>query len=354
MSALRIPVAPLAAIFLSLPEALCYLKPMVRRLFLIIALMACGLIAAALRADTFTLLSGETVTGEVLVPSANDAGAQIKVGDGEYKRVSWASFSQEDLKKFARIPKLEAFVEPFILITPEEKIKKTQPPPIKQPPRLELPHASLLGAMLGSGPGFLMLVLLYAANLYAAYEVSIFRAQPTGLVCGVSAVLPLAGPIIFLCRRTQMPVAEQTWEPEPAPAPAAEATGEAAPAADALNPMQADGAVHPAKLHLAHTEPAKEASDLPASTRYQRGQFTFNRRFIETKFAGFFGVVRRDADRDMVLVIKSARGEYIGQRISRIAANDLHLQVQKGAASEEVMIPFQDIQEIVLKHKDAK
>ena len=42
------------------------------------------------------------------------------------------------------------------------------------------------------------------------------------------------------------------------------------------------------------------------------------------------------------------------QRISRIAANDLHLQVQKGAATEEVMIPFQDIQEIVLQHKDAK
>jgi hypothetical protein len=107
-------------------------------------------------------------------------------------------------------------------------------------------------------------------------------------------------------------------------------------------------------LHLAHTEAPKTASDLPPTTKYQRGQFTFNRRFFETKFPGFFGVVRRDADRDMVLVIKSARGEYVGQRISRIAANDFHLQVQRGAATEEIMIPFQDIQEIVLKHKDAK
>jgi hypothetical protein len=91
-----------------------------------------------------------------------------------------------------------------------------------------------------------------------------------------------------------------------------------------------------------------------ATTTYQRGQFTFNRRFIETKFPGFFGVIRRDADKDMVLVIKCSRGEYIGQRISRIAANDLHLQVQRGHASEEVMIPFVEIQEIKLKHKDAK
>jgi hypothetical protein len=155
---------------------------------------------------------------------------------------------------------------------------------------------------------------------------------------------------------TKMPAAERPAEAEAAASAAlvTEAAAVGAPAGDALNPMQTDGAAHPASLHLAHAETAKEASNLPASTKFQRGQFTFNRRFFETKFPGFFGVVRRDAERDMVLVIKSARGEYIGQRISRIAANDLHLQVQKGAVSEEVMIPFQDIQEIVLKHKDAK
>ena len=115
--------------------------------------------------------------------------------------------------------------------------------------------------------------------------------------------------------------------------------------------MAADGAEHPAGLRLAGSGPADavksgqvEAGEqkpaLPPTTTYQRGQFTFNRRFIETKFPGFFGVVRRDADRDMVLIIKSSRGEYFGQRISRIAANDLHLQVQRGHATEEVMIPF--------------
>ena len=54
---------------------------------------------------------------------------------------------------------------------------------------------------------------------------------------------------------------------------------------------------------------------------YQRGQFTFNRRFFETKFPGFFGVVRRDSEKDLVLVVKSARGLYVGQRIARIASN---------------------------------
>jgi hypothetical protein len=321
---------------------------MVRRYCLVILLLACGLVAAPVRAETFKLANGETLTGEMLVSSANDAGAQIKVGEGEYKRISWASFSQEDLKKFARIPKLQPYAEPFIVISPEEKIKKTEAT-IKQPPRLERPVArSLFGALLSSGPGFVILLLLYAANIYAAYEISIFRAQSIPLVCGVSAVLPLIGPIIFLSMPTKMVPAEQTWETAPAPA------AEAASGADTVNPMQADGAQHPAGLKLAHFEAEKEKSDVPATTTFQRGQFTFNRRFFETKFAGFFGVVRRDAERDMVLVIKSARGEYTSQRISRIAANDLHLQVQHGHASEEVMIPFQDIQQVTLKHKSEK
>ena len=79
----------------------------------------------------------------------------------------------------------------------------------------------------------------------------------------------------------------------------------------------------------------------------------FNRRFFETKFASFFSVARREADKDMVMVVKSARGEYLADRISRISANELYAQVRKGPASEEVMIPFTEIQEVRLKHKDS-
>jgi hypothetical protein len=329
---------------------------MVRRLCLIAALAVCGLLAAAACAETFTLNTGGTITGEVLAGSANDV--QIKVGDGKYERVPWTSFSQEDLKKFAKVQKLAALVEPFIEITPEEKIKKTEVT-IKQPPRLERPAPqSLLGALFSSGLGLFIMLLLYGANIYAGYEVSIFRGRPTALVCGVSAVLPFIGPIIFLSMPTNIVLAEATWEPTP------DAAAQGA-AAEAVNPMQATGAEHPTGLKLASSEPAdavklghfeggEDKAAPPPTTKYQRGQFTFNRRFFETKFPGFFGVIRRDADRDMVLVIKSSRGEYVGQRISRIAANDLHLQVQRGHASEEIMIPFVEIQEIKLKHKDAK
>jgi hypothetical protein len=220
----------------------------------------------------------------------------------------------------------------------------------------------LLGALSSSTLGILVLLILYGATVYAGYEVALFRAQPPGLVCGISAI-PLLGilaPIIFLSMRTR--VAKTAAEAREAAAAAADAaappispSGANSPSAanaEEVNPMQG-AAPHSASLKLAPTDAGHDKSSIPETVTYQRGQFTFNRRFIETKFPGFFGVVRRDSDRDMLLLIKTARGEYAGQRISRIAANDLHLEIQRGAATEEVLIPFQEIQQIRLKHKDA-
>jgi hypothetical protein len=321
------------------------------RNFLIIVLLICVGLHPGL-ADTFKLANGETLTGEALLASGNDAGIQIKLGEGEYQRVPWANFSQEDLKKFAQNQKLEPFVEPFIEITEAERIAKTEVA-IRQPPRLDQPaKQSLLAAMFGSGIGIVLLLVLYAANIYAGYEVAIFRAQSVALVCGVSAVLPIIGPIIFLSMPTKVQSGAETGETVPAAEAApASVTGEAT--ADSVNPMLDPGAAHPAGLKIAHSEQDPEKPAHPPTTTYARGQFTFNRRFFETKFPGFFGTVRRDADRDMVLVFKCNRGEFVGHRITRISASDLHLEVHKGHAAEEVTIPFQDVQEIRHKHKDA-
>ena len=224
---------------------------MVRRLCLITAWLIGGLLAGPAYADTFNLANGETITGELLMGSENDAGIQIKVGEGKYERVPWANFSQEDLKKLVKVQKLTPLVEPFIEITQEDKIKKTEVN-IKQPTRLELPpKGSLVGALFSSGLGLLILLLLYAANIYAGYEISIFRGRPTALVCGVSAALPLIGPIIFLSLPTKLVPVEETWTPAPEAAPEGAA-------AEAVNPMQAAGAEHPTGLRLAGTEPSDE------------------------------------------------------------------------------------------------
>jgi hypothetical protein len=323
---------------------------------LCLGLWLCALIPGISRADTYQLTDGQILAGEIV--SFNESGLVVRQADNKYSdRTPWTKFSQDDLKKLAQNPKIAQYIEPFIELTPVVKNKKPDVE-IRTPPRLERPQArSLLGALFSSSVGLFMLFAAYAANLYAALEIARFRARPVALVCGVSALVPMLGPVIFLAIPERAKRKEEDEAPSqpaaapitgvpgtPAPVPAPGATY-AAPAGSAAPPPGGHD-----NLHLAQTEAASATAPIPAAQVFQRGAFTFNRRFFETKFPGFFGVVRRDADKNSVLVIKSARGEYAGQRITRITSNDLHLQVQKGNASEEIMIPFTEIKEIKLTH----
>ena len=290
------------------------------------------------------MADGQGITGDVV--TFNESGVVLRLPDDKYtERIPWARFSQPDLKKLGQNPKLAPLVEPFLEAPLQEKPRKPEPE-VHTPWRLK--HAeprSLFGAMFSSSVGVLLLLLLYAANIYAAYEVSIFRAQSRPLVCGLASI-PLLGvlsPIVFLCMPTRM---------QPAPDAATEVAAAQA-AAYVLPPTASSEPSAVGNLRLSQSETANATSGLPSTQVFQRGAFTFNRRFFETKFPGFFGIIRRDAEKEMVLVIKSPRGQFVAQRISRIAANDFHITVQKGAGTEEVSIPFTEVQEVQLKHKNA-
>ena len=315
------------------------------RLNLIIAAIALSLVAAfSALADSYTLTDGKAVSGEMVSFSAR--GIILKLPDGKYADpVAWEKFTQDDLKKISeKYPKTVSFVEPLIVETMEEKRAKTAIEVKTNFAMLERPaRGSLVGGLLSSGLGFLLCLLIYAANIYAGYEVAIYRAQPPVLVVGLSAIAPIVVPIIFLSMPTKMPQAPQEeWAED------GQLEGEAA-GGEGMGEFvvaEQEGA-----LKMQSAEAAAPAH--PETQVFARGQFTFNRRFIETKFSGFFTAVKRAGDKNMVLVIKSARGTYTVDRIPRISANELYAQVMKGHASEEVMIPFLEIQEIQLKHKDA-
>jgi hypothetical protein len=307
-----------------------------------IGLCLCGLLTVRIQAETFQLTDGQSVTGDIV--NADGNGLQLRLpGENKYQLVRWTKLSQADLKRLAEKPKFAQYVEPFIEIPQAERIKKTEVV-IKPVTRLDLPaKGSFFGALFGSSVGLVSILLIYVANLYAAYEISVVRAYSPGLVCGISAVAPFVGPIVFLFMPTKIASAQE-WKPGQAHAPAVEEPGAAAGAAAASESGQA---YPPTEAAAAATAPA-----LPQTQVFQRGKFTFNRRFFETKFASFFGLVRRAPDKDMVLLFKTARSEYVAHRISRIAATDLHIEVRKGTATQEVSIAFVEIQEVQLKHKD--
>jgi len=303
-------------------------------------LCLCGLLTASACAETFQLTDGQSLTGDIIKP--NESGLLLKFSNGKYNTLPWAKLSQGDLKRLQQDPKMREYVEPFIEIPLETRVKKTEVD-IKPVERLDRPaQGSLIGALFGSSVGLVSLLLIYLANLYAAYEISVVRAYPPALVCGIAAVAPFIGPIVFLCLPTRIESAEE-WrpgQPRVTPPAVAEPAETAAAAAEGATPYP------PPEVTAA-------APALPQTQVFQRGKFTFNRRFFETKFASFFTLVRRDPDKDMVLLFRTARGEYVANRITRIAANDLHVEVRKGPATQEVAISFTEIQEIQLKHKDA-
>ena len=47
------------------------------------------------------------------------------------------------------------------------------------------------------------------------------------------------------------------------------------------------------------------------------------------------------------------RDEFTGKRIMNVTQNDLSLQVFKGEATHDEVIPFTEIQEVTIRHKDA-
>jgi hypothetical protein len=345
----------------------------VRKLnWIFLGLLFAGLLESMARAEIFQLNDGRAVTGELLSASANDAGVQVRLEDGKYERVPWGNFSQDDLKKFVADKKMEVFVRPLIEESPEERIKKTEIELKKDYPRLARPQQrSLLGALLSSALGLVLLLILYAATIYAAMQVALYRKRPVALVVGLAAI-PLIGflsPILFLCLPTQHVAAESQAEavlpPERKFEVASEPEAPAAPppsGAAARTTSSIKSVIQSATSAILGSDepsvpaapaPVQPAAALPPTQVFQRGAFMFNRRFFETKFPGFFAATRPEADRDSLLLIKSVRGDFSVERITRISASDALIEVVKENAIEEILLPFTEIKEIQLKHKNA-
>jgi hypothetical protein len=261
-----------------------------------------------------------------------DTHIQIALQGGGLTNVPWGQLSQASLESLTRIKNYDAYARPFI-DPPAQRPPQGPRITIKEVARLERPAS---GGLFASPVMLLVFFLLYLANIYAAYEVAMYRQRNTAVVCGLAAVAPVIVPIIYMAmpgameqHMTEEVEGEETATEEGATeAPATEE--EAVPAEEAAAPANAE----------------------QQSTVYQRGQFTFNRRFFETKLAGFLKVVPGEAEKDMVLVITSSRGTYVGPRLTRVSPNDLTLHVVKAGVSQDVMLPFNEINQVTIRHKD--
>jgi hypothetical protein len=288
---------------------------------------------AQAQSQTFKLRDGATITGRLI--AGKDQYLQVALETGGttpvYTNIFWTRLSQETLEQLAGT-RGDAARYAAVFLDPEPKqatattsAKKIN---INPPPRLDRPQG---GGPFASPVMLVLLLIVYAANIYAGWEIAVYRQWPPAMVALLSAVGPIVVPAIFLAMPTHRVKKEEVV-------------------------MEAPPVEH-APVHLPETASApveEKKTAQPAAAEpvvYPRGQFTFNRRFFETKFAGFLKMVPGEAERDKVILIKSARGEYTGARLSKIEPNELHLQIKKGGVSEDVMIPFSEIFEVQVKQQ---
>lgn len=318
-------------------------------LWILLLGLSFGQLAGTAWAGKYKLKDGTVLSGEPVESTFSNKGLILKqdAGDKPYsRRIAWEEFTQEALLELRKIPKAERFVQYFVEPPPEvleaemqREVEKVKKPPIvlKASSSPGRPYAGTgKVAAFFSGGGLILLLLMYAANLYAAYEISRYRNWPIAVVCGASAVVPFFAPLVFVSLPTRV-IREREEEEEETE----EAVDEAFDPLAELVPEQVE------------VVPVEQPKPIPPTQSFKRGEFNLNRRFIETKFAGFFRIIPSEAEKDLNLVLKTARGEFVGKRVLRITNEELCLQIPSGAGTVDEVVPLNDIFEIQIRHKDA-
>ena len=315
-----------------------WLKPLLLLLWLASSVVV-------LRGEEFKTVAGDVYKG--YLSAADKDGLVVRLESGDFSpRIDWAKLTDETLKELADNPKAKRFVEPF-LDPPAETValKEAKEIRVTQPTRLELPDGKKgLVAALTTPNGLILVGALFFANLFGAYEIARFKWRPVALVCGVSALFPFVGPIIFLLLPKVIPV-----ETENATQVAVQETKVGVPTTTpAAGSAPAGGAA--AALGLAKSSASTGGAQDGLPKVFKRGETTFNRRFFETQFPSFFRVVVSEADKDLVLDISAGKQSVVATRISRISMTEIHV---KTATNAEAAINFAEISEVKLRNKDA-
>lgn len=296
----------------------------------------------ALRAPAldFKLTDGTVINGELVAP--NDEGAVIRrTAGGLTPRYGWDRFSQATLQELAKDAKLKEWVEAFI-DSPEGAKDHVAPAlVIKEPAGLLVRPAKRPGlfSALAAPAGLFLLGVVLLANLYAGYEVSVYRNYPLPAVLLTSLILPVLGPVLFLCMPTRVRedvVLESQYEaPQEVANTGAQELAAAGLSGSALSLAAAKSAA----------PSAAAASNLGP---FKRGEVEFNRHFFEKNFPLFFRTTRTDSDKESMLSVRTGKGEVVAVRISRISANEIGLITQKG---HEVQVKFTDVTEVAVRGK---
>ncbi|MBO7107343.1 MAG: hypothetical protein J6W73_03825 [Verrucomicrobia bacterium] len=311
---------------------------MLKRLLFVVGICAVLHAPNQLFGGEYFCTNGEIIKGEPI--TFKEDGVVFRKDSGGYSdKIQWPSFTQDSLKELAKkSPQAQYYADPFIEVPLEFKAKEVKPPPkivVSDVERLTYynPDPSFLSAWI-TPVGLLLLLALYVANLVTAYTVARFRRKQPALVCGVSAVLPVLGPIIFLTQPEAVVEEEPTEEIPTQEREFVDATGSATGANMATRMVSRAAAVKGDNSGL-------------ESAVYKRGDITFNRKFFETKFPTFFRPVLGAKEKAVKFVITVGDKHFEGMRFSRVTTDDIYMVPLEGGS--EISMKISEIESVEVK-----
>jgi hypothetical protein len=278
------------------------------------------------------LIDGTTLSGEIITADKDVFVIRLE-GGGYSPRTDWGKLTDESLLALSKHPKAGKFVEPYVTMpTAEDVRRERKPTKAVEPQRVTNPQVTkgVVTAILSPG-GLFFLGLMYAANIFFGFEVARYRWRSPAMVCGLSAVLPVIGPLIFLAM------------PKWAPPEEVNATQEAMAATTLTVADSGPSLVQQMGLRTGGGG-IQSNSDLPRS--FNKGEFTFNRRFFETQFGMFLASAQPGEGDGLAMDFTTTNGQFSGNKINRMNASEVIIRRLDG---EEVPVDYATIQQVTLR-----
>ena len=309
--------------------------------------------ARQLAEGEISLTNGNIIEGTVADVDQNGIVVRRDIG-GFARRANWMQLTQQSLKKIRRLGQVDpkryrgaaAYAEPFIEPDESQMEKSLPPGPVKglvNPPLPSSVEVTSKVAAFGSGGGIGLLVAIALGSMMAGLGVAAFRESNPIWAAGVSLLLPIIGPVLFLVK-PKVEYDDEYDEDEEYEYEEVETPG-GATMTDTGGGAVAGMMPEAKKMSFAQTGTKK--SGLKAQN-WTRGDTKFDRSFFQNNFPNYFKSVIGATEREFVLAIKTGKREYVGQRIKRISGTDIHMELLN---SKEQKISFSEMGTVELRPK---
>ncbi|MBT7910255.1 MAG: ankyrin repeat domain-containing protein [Verrucomicrobia bacterium] len=309
--------------------------------------------ARQLAEGEISLTNGNIIEGTVADVDQNGIVVRRDIG-GFARRANWMQLTQQSLKKIRRLGQVDpkryrgaaAYAEPFIEPDESQMEKSLPSGPVKglvNPPLPSSVEVTSKVAAFGSGGGIGLLVAIALGSMMAGLGVAAFRESNPIWAAGVSLLLPIIGPVLFLVK-PKVEYDDEYDEDEEYEYEEVETPG-GATMTDTGGGAVAGMMPEAKKMSFAQT--GRKKSGLKAQS-WTRGDTKFDRSFFQNNFPNYFKSVIGATEREFVLAIKTGKREYVGQRIKRISGTDIHMELLN---SKEQKISFSEMGTVELRPK---